>query len=220
MTDAPRACADCQADISSRHGLAKLCIECYKERDNERQKRRRKDPDIRAQMIAWSKRNYHAKWKGAREDERARQWALRTCADCGTSIADRRPPAELCVPCGNERIRLRLHTRGHDPEERAKQNARRRIRLATDGEYRRRTQERNRERHKRVGGLKPRRWLPDAIARQNGICTWCDLPLPDDLSEIHADHIYPVSRGGETSPENTAALHAFCNMAKGDRLVA
>ena len=48
----------------------------------------------------------------------------------------------------------------------------------------------------------------------------CNLPLPDDLGEIHADHIHPVSKGGETSPENTAALHAACNIAKGAKLVA
>ena len=75
-------------------------------------------------------------------------------------------------------------------------------------------------RYASLGGAKPRRWLPDAIARQGGICTWCSLPLPDDPQQVHADHIYPVSRGGETSPENTAALHAVCNMAKGARVAA
>ena len=100
------------------------------------------------------------------------------------------------------------------PEERAAENRRKRLANLPAAWARKRRY------YARVGGRKPRRWLPDAIARQGGICTWCNLPLPDDLNQIHADHIYPVSRGGETSPENTAALHATCNIQKGARVAA
>ena len=56
-----------------------------------------------------------------------------------------------------------------------------------------------------------------------GICTWCSLPLPDDLNQIgtRLATIYPVSRGGETSPENYGrATRRACNMAKGARVAA
>lgn len=53
---------------------------------------------------------------------------------------------------------------------------------------------------------------------QHGICTWCDLPLPDDLAEAEVDHIIPVSRGGPNLPWNRCLMHLRCNRRKKDRL--
>ena len=65
-----------------------------------------------------------------------------------------------------------------------------------------------------------RRWLPEVIARQGGLCAHCGTPLPQAITPaIHADHRIPVSKGGESTLENTDALHAFCNKQKAARLV-
>lgn len=46
---------------------------------------------------------------------------------------------------------------------------------------------------------------------QNGICTWCRLPLPDDLADTAVDHIIPKCRGGPDRRWNLQVLHHQCN---------
>ena len=41
MTDAPRTCADCPADMSARHATAERCAPCVVSRENARQRRYR-----------------------------------------------------------------------------------------------------------------------------------------------------------------------------------
>ena len=161
----------------------------------------------------------------ARRAEKSQEWYART--------AERRREHQL-FDAGDNRRRSQLRKEAFPIAHTFRKGVKRLVRLATaeerkqkkrcwqrEYEQRRRAADpewqrrKTRRRRARIGGKKPRRFLPDAIARQNGICTWCNLPLPDDLSEIHADHIHPVSKGGETSLENTAALHAACNLAKG-----
>ena len=43
------------------------------------------------------------------------------------------------------------------------------------------------------------------------LCPYCDQPLGNDY---HADHIYPVSKGGQSRPENMVNVCARCNMEK------
>jgi hypothetical protein len=45
-------------------------------------------------------------------------------------------------------------------------------------------------------------------------CPYCGLPLGDST---HADHIYPVSRGGLSTIENMVLVCDQCNLSKGDR---
>jgi 5-methylcytosine-specific restriction endonuclease McrA len=47
-----------------------------------------------------------------------------------------------------------------------------------------------------------------------GRCAICGEPLRPGW---HADHVRPVSAGGETEPANGRALCAQCNLAKGGR---
>lgn len=56
---------------------------------------------------------------------------------------------------------------------------------------------------------------------QNGICPWCEKPLPADLLYAYADidHIIPRSRGGPDLEWNRQLLHKHCNRdGKGDAL--
>jgi 5-methylcytosine-specific restriction endonuclease McrA len=46
------------------------------------------------------------------------------------------------------------------------------------------------------------------------LCPYCDQPLGNDY---HADHIYPVSKGGQSRPENMVNVCARCNMEKSNR---
>lgn len=69
-----------------------------------------------------------------------------------------------------------------------------------------------------------RRHLPELMCYQEGLCTLCGKPLPDDwLGEnsghIHVDHKQPRSKGGSDEIGNLQAVHAFCNLSKGDRWV-
>lgn len=52
-------------------------------------------------------------------------------------------------------------------------------------------------------------------AKQNGLCYWCSVPLPDNW---HADHVIPISRGGTNWPENMVCACPSCNYSKSDRL--
>jgi HNH endonuclease len=50
---------------------------------------------------------------------------------------------------------------------------------------------------------------------QGGVCTWCSLPLPEDLSDVAVDHIIPKCRGGPNRKWNNQLLHRVCNGAGG-----
>ena len=47
--------------------------------------------------------------------------------------------------------------------------------------------------------------------KQSGICAWCLLPLPPDLTEAEVDHIIPRARGGPNRVWNLQLLHRDCN---------
>jgi hypothetical protein len=59
----------------------------------------------------------------------------------------------------------------------------------------------------------------ERLARaQDGICPWCGLPLPEDLTGTEVDHIIPRIRGGPDEPWNRQLLHFKCNKTKRFRL--
>ena len=60
--------------------------------------------------------------------------------------------------------------------------------------------------------------LPDLIRAQRGACGICSEPLPDELDDIHVDHIMPRVHGGTDSVDNLQATHAHCNLSKGAKL--
>ena len=66
-----------------------------------------------------------------------------------------------------------------------------------------------------------RPWLlPALVKRQNGKCGICGKQLPEDLTEVHIDHVFPVTKGGDNNIGNLQAAHRSCNVAKGARVGA
>jgi len=55
--------------------------------------------------------------------------------------------------------------------------------------------------------------------KDNFTCQLCGVIVPN-ISELHADHIHPVTLGGLTMFENLQTLCASCNLKKGGRLIS
>ena len=181
-----RVCA-CGADISHRGNRSTRCVAC--------QKVRRRETSNRA-----SRRYAAANPEKRREN--SRRWRQENPEKCLEQVRRYRN-------ANREKVReIQRRWRAANPEKM------REILSRYASANKETLRLRQRIRLARVG-TKPRRWLRAAFERQGGLCRWCGDPLPDDLSKVHADHWYPVALGGETSPENTAALHAGCNLAKG-----
>ena len=70
-----------------------------------------------------------------------------------------------------------------------------------------------RSRQARTFSRKHRRYL--AILA-GGLCVLCGKELEGNL---HADHIHPYSKGGETTLQNGQALCPTCNLQKGDKVM-
>ena len=52
--------------------------------------------------------------------------------------------------------------------------------------------------------------------KSNKHCQLCEVHIR--MENFHADHIYPWSRGGETSISNGQALCSNCNIRKSDEI--
>ena len=52
-----------------------------------------------------------------------------------------------------------------------------------------------------------------AYERQQGICLICGQHF--EIEKMHADHIIPWSKGGQTTPDNCQMLCRDCNLKKG-----
>ena len=73
----------------------------------------------------------------------------------------------------------------------------------------------NQRRRRRVDG-KPVDFA--AILAEHGMfCHICWMVIAD-LSDLHFDHVVPLSRGGTHTPDNIRPAHAVCNLRKGARL--
>jgi 5-methylcytosine-specific restriction endonuclease McrA len=53
---------------------------------------------------------------------------------------------------------------------------------------------------------------------QGWICTWCTLPLPEDLGDVHLDHIIPKAILVIEDDWNLETLHEKCNLEKRDTI--
>jgi Protein of unknown function DUF262/HNH endonuclease len=55
----------------------------------------------------------------------------------------------------------------------------------------------------------------EAYEKQKGVCPDCNLEF--DISEMHADHIVPWSKGGKTKEDNCQMRCRFCNYSKSNK---
>lgn len=70
---------------------------------------------------------------------------------------------------------------------------------------------------KRTGSKVNWRLRAQVLIRDNCICKMCGAsPAKDPSVNLHADHIKPWSKGGETVIENLRTLCATCNIGKSD----
>lgn len=58
-----------------------------------------------------------------------------------------------------------------------------------------------------------RRLREIVFARDDYTCTYCG----DAESDLHCDHVHPLSRGGKSVLDNLTTACAFCNISKGNK---
>lgn len=69
----------------------------------------------------------------------------------------------------------------------------------------------------------PADWEQQQLARQNNSCHWCGYTIGQELVRIkgqlridfEADHVVPLSEGGEHSPDNMVLACVGCNAKRG-----
>jgi hypothetical protein len=59
---------------------------------------------------------------------------------------------------------------------------------------------------------------PAIWERDGGICYLCGQPI--DRSDVHFDHVIPLSKGGTHTEDNIRATHSRCNLSKSDKTLA
>lgn len=77
---------------------------------------------------------------------------------------------------------------------------------------------RNMRRYRARRGVTSAQWLTIracVIQRDGYVCGICQLPV--DPSDVHIDHIVPLSKGGRTMGENLRVTHSICNARKSGR---
>jgi hypothetical protein len=74
----------------------------------------------------------------------------------------------------------------------------------------------------RKKGLTPRQrpridpWVKQQVHKRDGFtCVYCKRKLP--ISELHVDHLHPVSKGGGDSRKNLVTACRDCNLAKSNK---
>jgi 5-methylcytosine-specific restriction endonuclease McrA len=61
------------------------------------------------------------------------------------------------------------------------------------------------------------RWLRELVIERDGyLCGICALDV--DPLDVHLDHIFPVSKGGDDHPDNLRVTHSICNIKKGAKV--
>ena len=58
--------------------------------------------------------------------------------------------------------------------------------------------------------------VQEILSEQKGRCFYCDNKVHDTF---HVDHVVPLSRGGEDSPDNLVIACPECNLDKSDKLL-
>lgn len=58
------------------------------------------------------------------------------------------------------------------------------------------------------------------VERAHDRCEYCKLAQAGQEARFHIDHVVPLARGGQTTPENLALACVSCSLRKGAREVA
>ena len=56
------------------------------------------------------------------------------------------------------------------------------------------------------------------LEKHGMVCHICGLTV-DTFSDVHFDHVIPLSRGGEHTESNILPAHSKCNLRKGKKLL-
>lgn len=72
--------------------------------------------------------------------------------------------------------------------------------------------EKQREGHRKRGSVRRGK----IVERDGMICGICREDIAA-FSDLHIDHIIPISKGGTSDPANLQPSHASCNLRKGSR---
>lgn len=243
MPDATCLVDGCEAPTNSKGMCKPHYRKDYYERNKARENASNKAyRDARPEY--WKSRwaEYADKRWGPEREARALAFAKRLasthkgCTKCGEFLPkesfyeDRSHRDGLyswCKPCFN------AHTRANvDKQARVERNRHRyrtepayaEGRRARHRDWSRRNPERCREHTNKRRALKLQSMTEPvdymAILEEHGmICHICTIEI-ESLSELHFDHVIPLSKGGAHSHENIKPAHAFCNLSKGAKLTA
>lgn len=193
-----RVCVNCGGSMQGKKSSALSCsVECN--------------------LAVLQARRNAAKWEGVDPD--------RPCARCGVPLTGKRPHAVYCsrvckTADSNDRLRdsgvLRERDRLRYPKEAEQRRAYARQYLVDNPERMRAI------RRKRKGQLKAERlqfterdWR-QLVARYRGCCAYCGVKP----SELHREHVIPLSRGGRHSIGNILPACPPCNMRKKSKLLS
>ena len=192
--DREATCVDCGVCIMHRPRNTKRCEECAVEYSRSwnlkyTNDRYANDPEYREARKAYGRDYARKRWLDPEYRRKYQEWCDK--------------------PENRERIRERnreaTRVRAEDPE-----------RYQAWLAYRRKY---TRERRKRQGGTGYRRNLEKLIADHDNKCGICGEELPEERSDIHVDHIIPVSKNGTNEYNNLQPAHAFCNMSKSNSMM-
>lgn len=149
----------------------------------------------------------------------------------GTTDLPERTPCPICgEPRGNRSLCNKCYRRDYYERNRERENETARLHyLARVDEMRARSREWRLAHPKRRRELQMRRKAREratqiepvdyvAILAEHGMfCHICSLVIVDE-SDLHFDHVIPLSKGGPHVADNIRPAHAICNMRKGSKV--
>lgn len=242
-----RTCVHCDAAFTSKRSDARFCgKQCarkdYYERNRERElagMARWREENYEYDRQRWA--DYaDRRWGAEREARQEAQAARLTATDKAcTSCSEVKPKSSFhrdprrvdglhswCKRCFHAHVASMRTPEGEAARRRAAyaDPARRARLLAKHRRWSRANPAKNRQYARRYQARKRAATIGTvdygAIIERDGMrCHLCVLDIAS-LTDLHFDHVVPLSRGGEHSMANVKPAHATCNLRKKDKLVS
>ena len=219
----PRVCQDCGADLSGRHGNAKLCSPCRLERERAQKAvyYAANSEKVRTHVAAWRAANPEKRREGQAAYRTANREELLTYAAAwraanpekqreGQAAYRAANPERMSEWRAANREKLRTDKAAWHAANREKGPILHAAWLAANPEKVREYGHRHRA-LKAGATVLPVPTLKQLIASQNGNCWWCLKPM----SRPSLDHYQPLALGGAHSASNVVAACLICNIGKG-----